>query len=428
MVLFTPVDRSPYQESSFYQEMVIRLDSLDSAFEKSPSHDSLHIGWSKVSITPLDNMSLAGYSNRNPKLMEGVHDSIFVRSVIFSLGEQKVALVSADLLIIHPEVTRKIYASLPSHWKNNQLFLTATHSHSSLGGWAPGLIGEAIAGFEDDTVAQFIANQVIKSLKMAEGNLELGSLGVVESNLEQLVYNRLVHERGSTDPWLKSILINKGDEIGIMNFFSAHATCLNSQWHTLSGDFPGRLNQLITSDSIYDFSLYGAGAVGSMGPVAPGEGWERVEKYSRQLSKQMQFLPMIAGYQNISSIKSFRLSLPLRDPFVKVTENWAVRPYLFKKLAGDHKVSISVLKLGSTVFVGVPADFSGELALTLYQKARDLGLNLIITSFNGGYIGYVVKDEWYDLNKYESRSMSWYGPDNGSYLSEVIERILQIVA
>ncbi|XOV92492.1 MAG: hypothetical protein ACFHWX_20090 [Bacteroidota bacterium] len=185
---------------------------------------------------------------------------------------------------------------------------------------------------------------------------------------------------------------------------------------------------MISSDSIYDYSLYGASAVGSMGPVAPGEGWERANKYAEQVSKQMQFLPMITGFQDVLSISSFKLPLPLREPHVKITKNWAVRPYLFKKLAGDYQVQISVLKLGSTVLVGIPADFSGELALPLYEKARDLGLNLIITSFNGGYIGYVVNDEWYDLNKYESRSMSWYGPDNGAYLSEIIERILQIVA
>ncbi|XOV92493.1 MAG: neutral/alkaline non-lysosomal ceramidase N-terminal domain-containing protein [Bacteroidota bacterium] len=217
--LFTPVDRSPYQESEFYQQMDARLDSLGSVFIGNGSTDSLFIGWSRVSITPSHLMPLAGYSNRNPKLMEGIHDSIFVRAVVFKKGDNKAAIVSADLLIIHPEVTRKIMASLPSNWEIDQLFLTATHSHSSMGGWAPGLVGEAIAGFEDDTVAQFIADRVIQSLKISESNLEYGKVGMVESNLEPMVYNRLVQEKGKVDPWLKSILIDKDDELGILNFF-----------------------------------------------------------------------------------------------------------------------------------------------------------------------------------------------------------------
>ena len=122
---------------------------------------------------------------------------------------------------------------------------------------------------------------------------------------------------------------------------------------------------------------------------------------------------------------AFKLALPLPEPQVKISQDWAIRPYLFKAIAGDYKVYISILQIGSIVFVGIPADFSGELAIPLYKEARELGLNLIITSFNGGYIGYVIRDQWYDLNKYEARAMSWYGPHNGSYLSEVVSRILK---
>ncbi len=426
--LFTRVDRNSYKESEFYLEMDARLDSLALAFQEELNKDSLEVGWSRVSITPVEQAPLAGYSNRNPKVMEGLHDSIFVRSVVFKQGAEKVALVAADLLIFHPEVTQRIAMALSTDWSMDQLYLTTTHTHSSLGGWAPGLVGEAIAGVNNDTVAQFIADRVVLSIEKAGSTLFTSKVGVVETDLNQLVYNRLAHEEGTTDPWLKSLLINRDEKMGIMNFYSAHATCLNSQWSHLSGDFPGRLNSLLARDTLYDFTLYGAGAVGSMGPVAPGEGWDRVEKYAGELKRQMDFLPMIATYADISSLTSFQLSLPLRQPYVKITEDWAVRPYIFKKLAGDYAVNISVFKLGTTLFIGIPADFSGELAVPLYQKARDLGLNLIITSFNGGYIGYVVKDEWYDLNKYESRSMSWYGPDNGAYLSEIIERILQIVS
>jgi len=426
--LFTRVDRSPYHQAVFYREMNERLDSLANAFIERKYEDSLLVGWSSVSITPSAPSPLAGYSNRSPKQMESLHDSVFVRTVVFHQGPNKVALVAADLLIFHPEITQRISGSLPEDWSMDQLFLTATHSHSSLGGWAPGLVGEAIAGLENDTTAQFIADQVILSIKEAGKQLARSQVGLVELNLEQLVHNRLVHEEGTTDLWLKSVFLHQNEQTGILNFFSAHATCLNSQWRSLSADFPGKLNKLLRADSLYDFTLYGAGAVGSMGPVAPGEGWERVENYAHQLKKQMDFLPMIVSFSDIASLTSFHLSLPLREPQVKITENWAIRPYIFKKLAGDYNVNITVFKLGTTLFIGIPADFSGELAVPLYQKARDLGLNLIITSFNGGYIGYVVKDEWYDLNRYESRSMSWYGPDNGAYLSEIIERILQIVS
>jgi neutral ceramidase len=57
--------------------------------------------------------------------------------------------------------------------------------------------------------------------------------------------------------------------------------------------------------------------------------------------------------------------------------------------------------------------------------ARAQGQNLIVTSFNGGYVGYITKDEWYDLNKYETRTMNWFGPYNGAYFSEIIGSIVE---
>ena len=62
--------------------------------------------------------------------------------------------------------------------------------------------------------------------------------------------------------------------------------------------------------------------------------------------------------------------------------------------------------------------------MELYEYAASKQLHLILTSFNGGYIGYVPKDKWYDLPKYETRSMSWYGFDNGAYFLEMIKMLI----
>ncbi len=64
---------------------------------------------------------------------------------------------------------------------------------------------------------------------------------------------------------------------------------------------------------------------------------------------------------------------------------------------------------------------------TLVIDAEKEGFNLIVTSFNGGYIGYVTEDKWYDRNKYETRAMNWFGPYNGAYFSEYIRRVLEIL-
>jgi len=77
------------------------------------------------------------------------------------------------------------------------------------------------------------------------------------------------------------------------------------------------------------------------------------------------------------------------------------------------------------VFLGAPADYSGEFVEQIVQQAQTQELHAIVTSFNGGYIGYITPDKYYDLDEYETRSMNFFGPHSGSYLTEIILLQLQ---
>ena len=61
------------------------------------------------------------------------------------------------------------------------------------------------------------------------------------------------------------------------------------------------------------------------------------------------------------------------------------------------------------------------------DHAKTLGLNLIITTFNGGYMGYITPDEYYDKHFHEVREMNWYGPGNGKYFDELITKIRNLL-
>jgi hypothetical protein len=72
---------------------------------------------------------------------------------------------------------------------------------------------------------------------------------------------------------------------------------------------------------------------------------------------------------------------------------------------------------------------SGEISGVFYQKweklAEERKLNLLITSFNGGYIGYITPDELYDERFHEVRETNWYGPGNGYYFDQIIRKIIE---
>lgn len=429
IALIQVVDRTPYQQRSFYQVMDQRLDSLAGSYAAPRSDSSLQIGWSRVNITPPSPVPLAGYGARDPKLMEGVNDSSYVRTIVFQNSFAQVAIVTADLLIIHPELAQEVWIRLQNGWQKDQVYFSATHTHSGQGGWAPGLVGRLFSGTYDPERVRMLAKAIVQSIEKASDQMAPGAIAVGELSIDNLVKNRLVKEKGTVDPWMKVIRMKKNDQEGLLSFYSAHATCFGHDFRQLSGDFPARLCEQLMADSLINFAAYGAGAVGSMGPAVDRKNQQNaVNEMARQLKEQLDLYRMLAaGRWQQPSLRTIQLKLPMRAPQFKLSKHLALKPYVFRALAGEYAHYLSVLVMGRTMMVGMPCDFSGELAVPLYEYARDRDLNLIISSFNGDYAGYVIKDEWHDLPKYEARTMSWHGADAGAYLSEVTKRLIDII-
>ncbi|WP_332368477.1 hypothetical protein [Spirosoma telluris] len=121
----------------------------------------------------------------------------------------------------------------------------------------------------------------------------------------------------------------------------------------------------------------------------------------------------------------FTLPLGLREPHPRVIGNWRVRPWLFYAIYGDYPSDLKALRIGQTVLLGTPCDFSGEFVADFKPLATQKGVNLMITSFDGGYIGYVTPDAYYNRPTYETRDMNWFGPYNGAYFEEMMMGLLK---
>ncbi len=423
----TRVDRTPYKELDFYKKSINEINQLLTKNHSPSIGDTLLIGFAQVNLTPSDLAPLAGYGNRRPKEMTGVHDSIYVNTTVIYNGKNKIAIVSADLLIIPPQVTALLREKLfNTAWSVPEVFLSATHTHSSLGGWAPGLVGNMIAGTYDAKYPEFIANRIVASIQMAEKRLNTGAWSFNELSIPSLINNRLVGTQGITDPNLKLMALKSGMEEGVHVFYGAHATCLSGKNKQMSRDYPGVFSDWVVNNTPLDFAVYSAGAVASMGPETGARaGFDRSQFIGEEMAKQVALIQHFGfSYQNQLNLSFLRIPLFLRHPMLKISENWAVRPWVFNWAFGHSPLEISMIQLNDLVMIGLPCDFSGELAVELYAYAKSKNLNLILSSFNGGYAGYVPDDQWYDLEEYEPRSMSWYGYDNGAYFVEIIKLLI----
>lgn len=148
----------------------------------------------------------------------------------------------------------------------------------------------------------------------------------------------------------------------------------------------------------------------------------------KNLSKELS-TKILEKIDNIKVESTNRLSLSnflilLRIPQVRFAQHRRFRPWVFKTLFRDYPVEIKAFKTGKNAMMGTPCDYMDKLMPEVIKTAQYRNLNLIVTSFNGSYVGNVTHDRHYDLNSYETRIMNWYGSQNGIYFQEMIKKIL----
>jgi len=87
---------------------------------------------------------------------------------------------------------------------------------------------------------------------------------------------------------------------------------------------------------------------------------------------------------------------------------------------------LTYLQLNDIVMIGTPCDFSGEVYVNhIAEIAAQQNKELIITSFNGDYTGYITEDAHYETEKKEEvMTLNWVGPHYGNYFAEMINKLL----
>lgn len=416
----TRVDRSPIEEQEFYQKT---LQSLQDLPIKSTQGNLWLAGWAKANMTPAKPIDLVGYAPRGP--YDFVQDSSFVKSIFLSNGKSSIAWINLELLIVHPHLAKSIESAVKKSFPDlTKVIFTATHTHSGMGGYMPGPVGElAFGGFQEEIV-QMITERSLEAISKAKMEMDTVSITYRKADAGELLANRFIKD-GPTDPFTRQLIFTqKSGQKATLITYSAHATCLSSKFMGLSGDYPFYLMKTL-EEKEFDFALFASGTVGSHRPIAPGNQVKDIQEYAFQLDSVNRLkMTRYATIRN-TSMKNARLDIQLREPHLRISDNWRIRPWLFDWLVGDTNAHFDITQIGNTLLISS----SGEISGVFYEKweklAESKGLNLIITTFNGGYIGYITPDELYDKHFHEVREMNWYGPGNGKYFDDMITKIIE---
>jgi len=437
VVCLDRVDSRPYFREPYYVETTARLEIQ--AKTNAVSQGSLSAGFGLARLTPtvkapqdlpaegaFRSLPLAGYGNRHGRPATGSHDDLWVKAVALKVGDRLGVMVGADALIIPTEVADETARRLRAEagLSREQLYLSATHTHSSLGGWGEGVVGESIAGGFQPGARAWFADRLVAAVKVAVADLKPAQAGQGQFAVPELVRNRLVGELGRVDPEFAFALVKQdGGNLAVLGVYSAHATVQSAENLEFSADYPGCWETAV-EQATGGMALFLAGGVGSHSPVAGGSDFASAERMGQSLARQViGRMPQTSLTNQIAfGLMGLEVTLP---PFnARVSDGLRLRPWLAQRLLHRTGPSfLQVFRLEDTVWISTPCDFSGELALDLKDFLLARGRRAVITSFNGDYIGYVVPGRYYHLDSYESRLMSFYGPNVPDYLTELMRRM-----
>jgi neutral ceramidase len=435
-----PVVNTPYFESEYFRKSCAVIDSLKKNIK--PVNGSLQAGFSKVSITPVLNSAtdnfengefikipLAGFGARKGMPAAGIHDSIFVKAAAMKIENKLVVFVGADLLIIPPNITDSVMKILEVKDINrDQVFLSATHSHSSLGAWGPGFTGKEFAGEFNPNLVKWLVQQISKAVLTAVADLKPATISTGDFNAANYTRNRLIGELGTkNDDFSYIFLQQKGGKRAVIGSFSAHATTMGDKNMEISGDYPGYWQRKMENTTV-DYAIFMAGAVGSQTNRGEGEGFEKPRFIGEALADCTACHIKNPLPKDSVSFSAVTIKLNLPEYHFRLTTTRNLSTCMTKKLMPlPDNAYLQAVRLGNMVWVTTPSDFSGEFALQLKNKLEVKGFDANVTSFNGSYVGYIIPGRYFYLDKYEPKTMGFFGPTMGDYTFDLINQMTDLI-
>lgn len=429
------VSKKPYFESEYYNKTISDLNNKKT--EISFTEDSLSAGFSKLSITPLvkdsdrerlsraERVPIAGFGQAKTKWATGVHDSIFVRAVAIKAGNNLSVIMTADMLIMPPDLIDSVIVQLSKKGiKREQLFFTATHTHSGIGGWGYGLLARMMAGKGNPQIKEWLVLQMNNAVLTAITDLKPASIATGSRNIPAFIRNRLTGNPDYDNNDLNYIIIRQKDGLtGIITSYGAHATTVGRKNTLLSADYPGYLVRKIEA-SENCFAMFCGGSMASQAPAGNGEQFDNARYIGESLADSLLSSMNNASLEDRITTSSLSLKISLPRYHMRMTRQIYLSTGLSRSLmAKPENVYLQALRINNLIWYFTPGDFSGEMALLQKRLLAGEGFSTMITGYNGNYVGYIIPSKYFYMKHYEPVMMGWFGPYMGDYISEMMDKM-----
>jgi hypothetical protein len=393
----------------------------------------LHAGIAHVDLTPPLEMkaALGGYGERMSRPATGVHDRIWAKALVFRTGEQRRALVTADVLAFPPGFRETVAQALGAEgWRADDLLLLPSHTHTSFDMTALNpkntfqipQLGLFHRELHDWTVAKLA--EVILAAARNPVPIVAGS-----TTHELMNWNRNRRGGGAVDRDLTLARIDTTDgrPLAVLVNWAAHPTFMDAEHMEFSGDWPGHLQRTLEALIGQGVTVfYFNGAEGDQSPtprVERAPAWEQAERYGRELALEAwhAWQKCKAQPAPVFVWHATQVKLPPRKvhpDFMKTggKEYGLNESNVAALLDGlcPAETQTVLVRLGDLVVAVVPGEMAAELGLEVKAVVRKStgAKQVAIGGLANEWISYMLTPEEYRRGGYEA-SVSFYGETLG---------------
>jgi hypothetical protein len=442
------------------------------------SPDELLAGFAETDITPRvkeKTVFMAGFGHN--RKATGVHDPLKARAVVFKHGEERIAIVSIDVVgFFHPRI-ESVRQRLPGF---RYVLVSSTHNHEgpdTLGLWGP-------SAFKSGVDAEYIAEvekQIVAAVKMADADCK-----VVRARIGSAHAPELLHD--GREPYVKhdelvAVEFRNNDDkpAGLVVQWNCHPETLGDKNTLLSADFVGATVKELREKHRCPV-VYLTGTVGGLmtslnveikstdGKVLGDGTLEKTERYGELLAEVADRALKTAQLVKLTPFQARRrlIYLPLdnklyllarqlgvvqRGAFLWSGDLYKAEPA--KEIKTDKplclRTEVAWLRLGALDIAAIPGEIYPELVLDKVQDPADPGADFrdaaiepavykqlrgphrMLIGLVGDEIGYIIpKRQWdekapfcYGRKKSQYGEVNSLGPNTAPLLCRAFQELVQ---
>lgn len=374
-------------------------EAVPSLLGSGAAEGTLHAGAAQVDLSPPLPAVVAGYPPRRPDA-SGIHFPLRVRALVLQVEQMRLGLVSVDLLTIPESLAAEVRRAV-ADLKLAHVWVTATHAHSSFGGYDQSLLAQfAGTGRYRDSMRAAVERGAIEALQRAAASLAPAELEIGEGTFPLLVAPR--SEGLQPDGRLTRLVIKRspdGSPLAQWIIFAAHPTLVPRPSQMLAPDYPG-LFAAAQEKAGAGITLVTQGAVGNaVASVEFDDPSQAPDRFAGELAKATAEVSLAPTSPMRLAFTRVAVSLPQADASRLVPRLWRGAADNLLCLAAPSKAELSALQLGPLKLLVLPGEPTPGAAELL---RRESGAQTVM-ALTDGYIGYVEVPELLALGIGESK-------------------------